>query len=119
MTITVCQTQAQVDAIAAPKHVWRDGVRWVVSTGAGIPAVTIPTVVTMRQARLALLQMGLLTTVNNAILAMAAPYGDAARIEWEFSSEVHRDKALVKTMATSLALTTAQLDALFTLAGGL
>jgi len=72
-----------------------------------------PVSITMRQARLALYNVGLLPTVNAAIAGMAGAAGDAARIEWEFSSEVLRNKALVASMASSLALSDAQLDALF------
>lgn len=75
--------------------------------------VVIPTKVTMRQARLALLNAGLLQTVNNAIAAMPSPQGDAARIEWEFSSEVHRNQPLVMSLAPALNMTDAQLDQLF------
>ena len=45
------------------------------------PPVVIPTVVTMRQARLAMLDAGILTSVSNAITAMTGPTGEAARIE--------------------------------------
>lgn len=78
-----------------------------------------PQSVTMRQARLALLDAGLLATVNAAIAGMAGAAGDAARIEWEFSSEVQRDKTLVASMAAALGLSDAQLDALFIAAAAL
>jgi len=80
---------------------------------------TIPQSVTMRQARLALLNAGLLTTVNNAVATVAGAAGDAARIEWEFSSEVFRHRPLVVSLGTSLGLTDAQLDALFVAAAAL
>ena len=79
-----------------------------------IPTVpTVPVKVTMRQARLALLGAGLLATVNASVAAMPGATGDAARIEWEFSSEVYRQKALVLTLGAALGLTSAQLDTLF------
>jgi hypothetical protein len=71
------------------------------------------TKVTMRQARLALLGAGYLPTINAAIANMAGTAGDAARIEWEYSQEVQRDRGLVLSLGTSLGLTTEQLDALF------
>lgn len=75
----------------------------------------IPTVVTMRQARLALLASGLLPTVNAAVAA-----GDeATKITWEFSSEVQRSNPLIATLAAALMLTEDQLDDLFTLAATL
>lgn len=79
----------------------------------------IPQIVTMRQARLALLNAGLLQTINDAIIAMPGVEGDAARIEWEFSSQVHRNKALVQSLAPVLGMTDSQLDQLFTTAATL
>lgn len=72
-----------------------------------------PKSVTMRQARLALLNIGKLGTVDSAIASMTGIYGDAARIEWEFSSEVHRNRPLVLALAPILNMTDAQLDQLF------
>lgn len=79
----------------------------------------IPTQVTMRQARLALLYAGLLTPVNAAIASMPGAEGDAARIEWEFAKDVDRSKPLVAAMATALNLDGAALDALFEAAAAL
>ncbi len=75
--------------------------------------------VTMRQARLALLGAGLLDAVNAAVAAMPGAGGAAARIEWEYSSEVHRHKALVSALGPALGLTEAQLDQLFVTAAGI
>lgn len=83
------------------------------------PPVVIPTEVTMRQARLALLAAGLLPTINAAVAAMSGTAGDAARIEWEFAKSVNRNQPLVTQLATALNLTSAQLDALFTAAAAL
>ena len=83
------------------------------------PLSKIPQVVSMRQARLALLVAGLLAAVNTAIAAMPGAAGEAARIEWEYSGEVHRDKALIQALAPVLGLTDAQLDALFVTAAAL
>ena len=73
----------------------------------------IPKTVSMRQARLALFGAGKLAAVNAAVAAMPGAAGEAAKIEWEYSSDVHRDKALVKALAPVLGLNDAQLDALF------
>lgn len=73
----------------------------------------VPQSVTMRQARIALLGAGLLQAVNTAIANMPGPEGEAARIEWEYSQEVHRNRGLVKSLGGSLGMTPAQLDALF------
>jgi len=79
----------------------------------------IPNIVTMRQARLALLGAGLLPTIDASVAAMPGAEGEAARIEWEYSGEVHRDKALVQALSASLGLTDEQLDTLFTTAATL
>lgn len=78
-----------------------------------VPPVTVPRVVTMRQARLALLAAGLLAAVDAAIAAMPGAEGDAARIEWEFATHVERQQPLVLAMAGALTLTEQQLDNLF------
>jgi hypothetical protein len=72
-------------------------------------------VVSMRQARLALLQAGLLTSVEEAVAA-----GDeAGKITWEYATEVKRDDPLVTNLSAALDLTEGQLDNLFSLASTL
>ena len=83
------------------------------------PPVPVITSVTMRQARLALLQQGLLTQVNNAVASIPGAQGDAVRIEWEFSNTVERNRPFVQALAESLGLTPQQIDDLFTLAATL
>lgn len=78
-----------------------------------------PLSVTMRQARLALLQAGLLEQVNIAIQNLPGSQSEAARIEWEFSSTVERNRPLLQSLAVALNLTEAQLDDLFNLAATL
>jgi len=73
---------------------------------------TVPSRVSMRQARLALLQAGLLGDVDAAVVAA----GGAAQIEWEYAQEVRRNAPLVASIATAANLTDAQLDDLFRLA---
>lgn len=68
-----------------------------------------PQSVTMRQARLALLQAGLLSTINAGISAMP----EDVQIEWEFATTVERTSPLVATLATALSLDEAALDQLF------
>lgn len=70
--------------------------------------LVIPTMVTMRQARLALLHAGVLDDVA----ATVANLGQAAQIEWEFAQVVERSHPLVQT----LGMTEQQLDELFALA---
>lgn len=76
--------------------------------------VAVPEVVTMRQARLALLGAGLLAQVNTAVANMPGAEGDAARIEWEYAQEVRRDSLLVVALSAAFGWTGAQLDDLFT-----
>ncbi|MFN4115637.1 MAG: hypothetical protein ACK4F7_03945 [Inhella sp.] len=66
--------------------------------------------VTMRQARLALLQIGQLAAVEAAIEAMPEPARTAARITWDYSSVVERGNPLVLQLGPALGL---DLDALF------
>ncbi len=69
----------------------------------------VPRTVTMRQARQALLAAGLLGAVNEAV----AEAGAAAQIDWDFSSEVHRDWPMLLALQPALGWTDQQLDALF------
>ena len=70
-------------------------------------------VVTMRQARLALLEQGLLATVDTAI---ANSDDEALKIEWEYAMDVKRNWTSLVALAHALGMTDEQLDGLFTLA---
>lgn len=84
------------------------------------PPQIVITVVTMRQARLALLQSNLLSQVEAAIAAIEDPaQRQAVQIEWEYAAEVNRAHPWVQSLAAALGLTEAQLDDLFTLAATL
>lgn len=96
---------------------WR-GDRWEIED-AKPPVAPVPTAVTMRQARLALLGAGLLAQVNAAIASMAGAEGEAARIEWEYALEVRRDSPLVAGLSAALGLTDEALDNLYRAAAGL
>ena len=76
-------------------------------------------VVTMRQARLALLQQGLLASIQPAIDALDEPHRSGANIEWEYSQTVERLRPFVLTLGEALGLTDDDLDALFELAATL
>lgn len=78
-----------------------------------VPVEYIPQTVTMRQARLALMGAGMLSSVSQAIDALPSPQKEAASIEWEYSQEVHRNRPLVQMLAPALGLTSEQLDQLF------
>lgn len=99
-------------------HGWAfDGTNWTAPPAPPPPGP--PTVVTMRQARLALLGVGTLDDVAAAIADLPSPQKEAAQIEWEYSTEVKRDSALVTQLAPALGLDEAALDALFTQASTL
>lgn len=83
---------------------------------ADIPAPVIPTVVTMRQARLALFEIGQLQNVEAAISGMVEPDKTLASIEWEYAATVDRNSQLVQSLAPALGLSEQDLDNLFTLA---
>ncbi len=76
-------------------------------------------VVSMRQARLALLNAGFLSAVNDAVAAMTGNHGEAARIEWEYATEVHRDSPLVEALSVALSLDSETMDNLFKAAAAL
>lgn len=73
----------------------------------------VPAIVTMRQARLALLQTGLLDQVAGIIAAMPSPQKEAAQIEWEYSQTVERNRELVAVLAPALGLDGTGTDQLF------
>jgi len=79
------------------------------------PPPVVPNVITMRQARLALLQAGLLNSVNAAM----EQANQAAQIEWEYATQVIRTDPLVQAMQAGLGMTDADTDALFTLGASL
>jgi len=75
--------------------------------------------VTMRQARLALMQSGVLPAVQPAIDALPEPDRTAANIEWEYSQTVERNRPFVLLLGGALGLNDTQLDDLFALAATL
>ena len=75
-----------------------------------------PKVVTMRQARLALLQSGLLAIVESAITDGT---DEAMEIEWEYATEVKRDWSSLIALTETLGMTSQELDDLFQLASTL
>jgi hypothetical protein len=83
------------------------------------PAPLPPKSVSMRQARLALLNAGLLAAVESAVAGMEGGTGAAAKIEWEYATEIRRDNPLFESLSAQLGLTAAQIDQLFTMAATL
>jgi hypothetical protein len=69
--------------------------------------------VTMRQARLALLESGKLDLVAPAIDQLSEPGRTKARIEWEFAQDVRKDWPALQLLAPAIGLDADALTALF------
>lgn len=67
------------------------------------------TSLTMRQARLQMLAMGVFDDVEDAI----AQAGQVAQIQWEYATTVDRDNALFKSIKTALGFTDEQEEQFF------
>ena len=79
-----------------------------------IQTVEVPSSVTPRQARLALLQVTLLDEVE-----LLLANDKAMQIWWEYSLEINRNDEHIATMGLALGLSSLQLDDLFILASTL
>lgn len=74
----------------------------------------VPHRVSMRQARLALLEAGMYSNVNAAIANIEDERTrQAAEIEWEYATDVERNAGLVPVLGAALGLSEADLDNLF------
>lgn len=78
-------------------------------------SIPVPSEVTMRQARLALHNAGLLDVVNTSVNQA----GGAALIEWEYAGSVQRNNGLLQRLIPVIGITEAQLDTLFIAAANL
>lgn len=84
--------------------------KWVEAYVPPAPEPTpVPQLLTMRQARLVLHQVGLLDDVEAAVKAADR----SVQIEWEFAGEVRRNWPTLVALAAALHLDDAALDALF------
>ena len=97
---------------------------WLAEGNTPEPYVAPPpppiTVVTMRQARLALLAAGKLNEVTAALAAITdATERATAQIEWEYAATIDRDSPWVVSLAGKLGLDDSDVDALFTAASAL
>lgn len=105
----------EVDGPGYRGRVYADGV-W--SDPEPDPAY-VPQRVSMRQARRALHQVGLLEMVDDLINSLDEPERTAARIDWDHAQEVDRQFGLVLQLAPALGLDDSELDDLFRLAGSI
>lgn len=90
-----------------------DGWYWFDTLDEAMQTLSNPVVaeaVSMRQARLQLLALGLYDQVNAAIATMP----QAAQIEWEYAADVQRDNPLVSAMAQLLGWSETDLDSYMT-----
>ena len=69
--------------------------------------------VSMRQARLALIQFGVIDQVESTIQAMDEPDRSIARTEWEYAQFIERSSPWVQKVSDQAGLTETQLDDLF------
>ena len=103
--------------------VGNEGIGWLYDGESFSPPppnpVQIPQEITMRQARLALLDIGLLANVQTAINTLPEPDKTKAQIEWEYSNALQRDNPFVTTLGTALGLSSDDIDNLFITASGL
>lgn len=128
MRLALVQNNLVVDVIIAnSKQGFQNYVvcpEWVgigmdINTPEPIEEVQTVRVVSMRQARLALLQQGRLNQVKEAIAALTGPEGDYARIEWEYSTTVDIKSPLVDSIVSVLGFTPEEVQGLFNLAATL
>jgi len=103
-------TEKEPPEIPKGKRLLWESINWQFED---LPPPPLPRVVTMRQGRLALLQAGMLASVNIAFHNMHGIEGEAARVEWEYAQEIWRDNPLTGKMAELLGLDEAGLDDLF------
>ena len=107
--------QFAIDAANKRVIVTRAVEPWSADEIAADKKAKVPQACSARQARLALLQSGLLDAVEAEIAGMSR----AAQIEWEFASEIVRQNTLITESQAALSLTDEQIDNLFSLAATL
>lgn len=115
--LSFAQTLPNIDYAADVTGMADVGIGWGYANGvfaaAPIPAAPVPSSVTMRQARLALSNAGLLDSVDAAINALPEPARTRAKIEWDYSNGLERGNAFVATLGVAMGLNDAAVDALF------
>lgn len=122
-----CHSYADVQMDMLESDLGEDALQWAsliqtVRAGIKLPTpeeieaariASIPQVVTMRQARLALLAVGMLGLIDAAINAQSEPFKSQARIEWDYATEIRRDWPTLVNLRAAVGLTEQQLDDLF------
>ena len=77
------------------------------------PPTPIPSSISPRQARLALLQASLLSQVDPAIESLESPAKEQAQIEWEYATSIERESEWINQLGSALGLDSAGIDDLF------
>lgn len=95
-----------------------DAWRWYETAEQAAAYLSVPDSVTPLQARLALLQMGLLAQVESAVQA-AEEASPQTRIAWEYTLEIRRASPFIAAIGPSLGLSDSQIDDIFRLAATL
>lgn len=67
----------------------------------------------MRQTRLALLNAGLLSKVENAIAGLSEPAKSQVEIEWQYAKDVYRNDDWLIALAGELGLSDQEIDDMF------
>ena len=75
--------------------------------------LSVPSSITARQARLALLKIGKLDDVSIAINSLESPIKEQIQIEWEYATEIYRNHNFIETLGSSLGLDKNAIDELF------
>lgn len=134
MTIRKYVMENPQDYRGQVKLIWKEGnveIAYTVSTDESLEVVSpeemsergivvdVPSEVTMRQARLVLLQYGLLDVVEEAIGSLTGTEGKMVQIEWEYSNVVARESGIIDQLQPVLGLTKEQLDEMFVIASRL
>lgn len=72
-----------------------------------------PLVLEMRQARIMMSRIDILSDVEAAIAAMSGQAGEEAKIEWEYSTIFKRDDLLVNEIARAMNMSDEVMDNMF------
>jgi len=67
----------------------------------------------MRQTRLALLDAGLLSQVEDAIASLPEPDKSKAQIEWQYAKDVYRNDDWLIALSKQLGISSSEVDDLF------
>ena len=67
----------------------------------------------MRQTRLALLNAGLLSKVEDAIANLPEPDKSKVEIEWQYAKDVYRKDDWLNTLGSELGLSETEVDEMF------